>query len=233
VADEPRDDLRLRLWARLAKRRDEDGFGVRNLRLKSGLASGQRVLKIDGGYGDGQREQKALLTFLESHQQQELQWLAQLRAGLPDLKSALALVSQVRSQDQIPALIKLFAQLKEEAVQAMDLLKELAVDEDISLQSSVLLLSGLEKYAATRDHLGDGLLSPSEFAENSRIYLRMRTVWTEEQARRGLSLILTPIADESLSSRHQCFLQTFEAEPRFEPFLSAWEKHWVQPAAER
>jgi hypothetical protein len=224
-------ELRLRIWSRFAKRREDDGFRIRNLGLRSGIAEGRETLFLDGGHGDGSKELKALLHLLESDSQDALERLARLRAGLPNLRSALALSSQVESEEQIPALLKLFSALNEEAVHAFALLKRLDSDEDLLLQSSVLLVSGLENYPSTRDHLGDGLLSGPEFEDHCRIYLRLRENWTEEESRRGLSLLLTPIADEDSALRKSTFLDILEMVPSAELFFPAWGKHWADLSA--
>lgn len=215
--------FRLRLSSRFAKRKDEDGFWLRNLSLKSGTAESFDVLALDGGHDDGVKERKALLALLEDDSERELEKLARLRQGLPSLKLALALAAMLETEDQIPALLKLFSSLKEEAVHAFGLLKDLASGEDLCLQSDVLLVSGIENYPSTRDHLGDGLLPASEFEENCELYLKLRQSWSEEQARRGFSLLLTPLADEDGNFRRERFVQLLSGLDSAEELFAAWD----------
>jgi hypothetical protein len=219
-------ELTLSFWSRFAKRRDEDGFWVRDLVLKTGEEKSRETILLDGGYEDGHQERRALVQLLETGSLQELERLERLRRGLPSLKSSLALASLLENESQVGALLKLFAQLKEEAVQAFSLLKELASGEDLDLQASVLLTSGLENYPSTRDHLGDGLLSLSEFEDNCRLYLELREGWTEDEARRGLSLLLTPVAAEDSAERRRQFVQLFQAKPEAASFFQAWDAYW-------
>lgn len=215
-------ETRVRLWARFAQRREYDGFSVRRLCVKSGTSQSKTELQLDGGYDDGAAERKAVVALLEAGQIDQLKLVSGLREGLPNLASALAMSTLVEEEDQIPALLVLFANLKEEAVHAFSTLKALATDEDLLLQSQVLLESGLEHYASTRDHLGDGLVSVDEFEEHARLYLQLRETWTEEQTRQGLSLLLTPIADESAADRLAQFRSLLETHPEAEEFLAAW-----------
>lgn len=220
-------DLSLRLWARFAKRKDTDGFWIRNPRLRAGAEDSRETLSLDGGYEDGVREQKTLLHLVETGSLEELERLRSLRRGLPSLKSALALSSLLENEEQVPALLLLFSQLKEGAVEAFSLLNELAGGEDLLLQAQVLLKSGVDTYPSSRDHLGDGLLSPGEFEDNCRLYLSLREGWSESDARRGLSLLLTPVADEDAGERRRLFLEIFATHPEANAFFGAWDKHWV------
>jgi len=215
-------------WSRFATRRDEDGFWIRNLVLKAGSDGTREVIPLDGGHEDGPLEQKALVELLEHGDLDELRRLESLRQGLPDLRSSLALSRLLEEESQVGPLLMLFSRLKDEAVHAFTLLKELATGEDLELQASVLLTSGLGNYASTRDYLGDGLLSPAEFEDNCRLYLTLRKQWNEEQARRGLALILTPVADEESADRRAQFLEIFEENPDAEQFFPAWENHWAE-----
>jgi hypothetical protein len=219
--------LTLRLWSRFAKRKDSDGLWIRHPRLRAGTEASRETESLDGGFEDGLPEQKALLRLVESGDLCRLQRLLSLRQGLPSLKSALALSALLRSEEQIPALLLLFSRLKEGAVEAFAVLEELAGGEDFLLQAKVLLKSGIEQYPSTRDHLGDGLLSPQEFEDNCRLYLSLRELWDEEETRRGLSLLLTPVADEDAQDRRALFMELFEQHSEADHFFAAWDKHWV------
>jgi hypothetical protein len=221
------EDLKLRLWSRFAKRKETDGFWVKNPRLRAGLEESRETIWLNGGYEDGVPEQKSLLHLVESGDLQKLERVQSLRQGLPSMKSALALSALLSSEQQIPALLLLFSRLKESAVEAFAVLDELAKDEDMLLQAQVLLKSGLDSYPSSRDHLGDGLLSPQEFEDNCRLYLQLREVWSEEESRRGLSLLLTPVAAEDASERRELFLELFRDKTDAETFFAAWDKHWV------
>ncbi|MFA5508421.1 MAG: hypothetical protein WC314_12645 [Vulcanimicrobiota bacterium] len=221
-------DLKLRFCSRFNKRKESDGLWVRNPRVRAGTESGRATVGLDGGFDDGIPEQKALLRVVETGEVQELERLLHLRRGLPSLKYALALAAMLRSEEQIPALLLLFSRLKEEAVEAFAVLGELAVGEDPLLQARVLLESGIAAYPSTRDHLGDGLLSAREFEDNCRLYLQLRESWSEEEARRGLSLILTPVADEDAQERRDHFLKLLQEYPAADGLFSAWDKHWAK-----
>ena len=223
----PQEGLSVRFWSRFAKRRERDGLWIRDARLQAGVEESRELLFFDGGYGDGSKEQKALLTLLETGSLEDLERLVRLRQGLPDLQSAMALSSLLTCESQIPALLLLFSRLKDGAEAAFRLLEELAVDEDLLLQASVLLLSGLDSYPSTRDHLGDGLLTPGEFEDNCRLYLRLRRTWSEEEARRGLSLLLTPVGAEEPLQRRDSFLSVLEENPEPEAFFQAWDHLWA------
>lgn len=220
-------NLGLRLWSRFAKRREDDGFRVRAPRLLSGSKDSRETLYLYGGYGDGAKEQRALLELIESGSQSDLEELLQLRLGLPDLASALTLYSLCEDKSQIPALLLLFSRLKEGAVNAFQLLSEFSDDNDLLLQARVLLQSGMESYASTRDHLGDGLLPIAEFEDNCRLYLRLRESWSEEEARRGFSLLFTPVAAESAQERRERFIDLLETHPGANDFARAWAEKWV------
>lgn len=217
-------EIRLRLWSRFASRGEDCGFYLRLLRLKASNEESLYIRHLDGGHDDGLPEQRALLEMLESAELEELEQLAHLRQGLPSLRSALVLARLLESDEQIPALLNLFSILNDEAIQAFELLKEIAGGEDLLLQSKVLLKSGIERYPSTRDHLGDGLLSVDEFQDNCRLYLRLRESWSEEETRRGMSLLLTPIADEAPAARRERFIAILDSHPRAEAFIEAWEK---------
>ena len=221
------EQLKLRLWSRFAKRKDSDGLWIRHPRLRAGAEASRESESLDGGFEDGLQEQKALLRLVESGDLSRLQRLLSLREGLPSLKSALALSALLRSEEHIPALLLLFSRLKEGAVEAFAILEELAGGEDFLLQARVLLKSGIEHYPSTRDHLGDGLLSPQEFEDNCRLYLSLRESWDEEETRRGLSLLLTPVADEDAQERRALFTELFEQHSEADHFFTAWDKHWV------
>lgn len=217
---------RLRLWSRFAARKPEDGFWVRRLTLMTGLPDESKTLWLDGAPEDGIQERKALLALLEQKSATELEKLYRLRAGLPSLQAALALSAVVEEDSQIPALLALFATLGEEAVSAFTMLKDLAQGEDLYLQARVLLASGMQEYPSTRDHLGAGLLPAEEFEAQCRLYLTLRQSWTEEQARKGLSLLLTPIGGEGLATRSDRFLRLLGEHPQPDPLFAAWEKAW-------
>lgn len=219
--------LSVRLWSRFSKRRDEDGFWLRDVRLRGGSTETHEVLMLDGGVEDGSREQRMLLELLESGDRAQLERLSRLREGLPSLKSALALADLLDDESHIPALLLLFGRIKEEAGPAFRMLTEAASGEDLHLQAAVLLQSGLERYLSTRDHLGDGLLPADEFADNSRLYLRLRREWTEEQARQGLSLLLTPVGAESAGERRELVESLYARHPQAEAFFNAWREYWA------
>ena len=63
-----------------------------------------------------------------------------------------------------------------------------------------------------------------EFQDNCRLYLRLRESWSEQETRRGLSLLLTPIADEAPAARRERFITLLDSHPRAEAFIEAWEK---------
>jgi hypothetical protein len=221
-------ELTLRLWSRFAKRKDTDGFWVRSPRLRAGMEESRETIWLNGGYEDGVQEQKALLRLVEEGDLKKLERVQSLRRGLPSMKSALALSAMLRSEDQIPALLLLYSSLKEGAVVAFSTLGELAAGEDMLLQAQVLLKSGLDSYPSSRDHLGDGLLSPQEFEDNCRLYLQLREGWTEQESRKGLSLLLTPVAAEDASVRRKLFGDLLQQHSTAESFFAAWDKHWVE-----
>ena len=191
------------------------------------MEESRETIWLNGGYEDGTQEQKALLHLVEKGDLQKLERVRTLRQGLPNMKSALALSALLRCQEQVPALLLLFSRLKDGAIEAFAMLNELAKNEDMLLQAQVLLKSGLDSYPSSRDHLGDGLLSAQEFEDNCRLYLLLREGWSEEESRRGLSLLLTPVAAEDASERRELFLQLLQDHPEAETFFAAWDKHWV------
>lgn len=217
---------RLRMRPRFAARKPEDGFWIRQASLLFGAPEDLQVQVLDGSVEDGFMEKKALLHLLEQGTVSELEKLYRLREGLPSLRSALALTKVVEEESQVPALLVLFSRLGEEAVAAFSTLKELAVDEDLDLQARVLLASGLSEYPSTRDHLGAGLLSGSEFETLCRLYLVVRERWSEADTRHGLSLLLTPIAGEELSARSEKFESLLSLHSRPDDLFAAWEKSW-------
>ncbi len=219
-------DLGLRLSARFNARKDEDGLWVRKLMIQGGDPGRREALALDGGGEDGEKERVGLLQLLAAGDLERLQELAALRRGLPSLRSALALLPLIKAPEHVPVLLDLFSQLKEEAIPSFSLLTELAQGEDLALQTRVLLTSGLPFYATTRDHLGDGLVSPEEFTLNCGLYLRMREGWSEEAARAGLGLLLTPVGGEALAERARVFGGLLESYPQPEEFFTAWEAAW-------
>lgn len=218
--------LRVRLQARFNKRKDDDGLWVRKLTIQGGEPKCQESVALDGGAEDGPKERQALLQVLATGSPQKLAILVELRKGLSSLRDALALLPFVTDTGQISVLLKLFSALKDEAVPTFVLLQELASGEDLHLQSSVLLMSGPKDYSSTRDYLGDGLLSAEEFEQNCHLYLDLRKSWREEAARGGLSLLLTPVADETLAERHTVFRALFQQGTTPEDFFLAWEQAW-------
>lgn len=221
------DGLKMRLWSRFNPRREEDGLWVRGLSVLGGYPDSSEVSPLDGGGEDGSQQRKALLELLQGEDLTKLETLSRLRAGLPSLASALALLPMVRHPQHVPVLLHLFSVLKEEAVPSFSLLQDLASEGDLGLQCQVLLTSGLENYASTRDYLGDGLLTPAEFESNCRLYLTLREKWTEESARAGLSLILTPVAEESMAERLEVFESLVESLGEPAELFSAWETRWA------
>ena len=218
--------LRIRLWSRFAKRNEQDGFCLKELCLKAASSAEVKVVPLDGGFEDGRKEREALLQLLESGTVEELETLARLRETVPNLRIALALNSLLENEIQIPALVRLFSELSEEAVHAFKLLRELAIDEELLLQASVLLTAGLENYLSTRDYLGDGLLSDSEFEENCQLYLKLRERWSEAEAREGLSLLLTPVGAEEFSDRQSLFQSLLCKQTSAQDFFQSWDRHW-------
>ncbi len=218
--------LRIRLQARFNKRKDDDGLWVRKLTVQGGAPQSRETLPLDGGGEDGPKERHALLALLAAGSSEKLALLLELRKGLSSLRGALALLPFVTEASQIPVLLKLFSVLKDETVPTFALLQELASGEDLLLQSSVLLMSGPKDYPSTRDYLGDGLLTAEEFEQNCHLYLELRKTWEEEAARGGLSLLLTPVADESLAERHAVFRKLFKEGTTPEAFFLAWEQSW-------
>ncbi len=219
--------IRIRLSARFNQRKDDDGLWVRNLSIYGGESARNETIALDGGGEDGSVERRTLLELIHRGSMDELGRLALLRRSLPTLRDALALLPLLEDEEQIPVLLHLSSLLGEKAVEAFALLKTLALSgEDLGLQCSVLLLSGTQQYASTRDHLGDGLLTIEEFEANCRIYLKLRESWSEEAAREGLSLFLTPVADETLEERRQVFLDLLEKTPQVQAVFSAWEQIW-------
>lgn len=217
---------RLRLWSRFVARKPDDGFWVRRPSLLAGSSEELQTLALDGSVEDGAKERKALLGLLEHSTLQDLEKLYHLRQGLPSLRAALALSSVVENESQIPALLSLFSNLGEEALAAFAMLKELAVEEDLTLQAQVLLAAGLLEYPSTRDHLGAGLLSGAEYEAQCRLYLKLRERWSERDSRSGLSLLLTPIADEELKERSERFESLLELHADPDALFAAWDKGW-------
>ena len=218
--------LTFQLSSRFNQRKDDDGLWVRKLVVQGGEPGAQESLPLDGGGEDGEKERLALLEVLADPDTSRLKQLAALREGLSSLQDALGLLPLVQRPEQIPVLLDLFSRLKEEAVPAFRMLLELTGGHDLGLQSQVLLCSGLTRYASTRDHLGDGLVSEEEFVENSELYLQMRQNWSEETARSALGLLMTPIGDETLTERGAVFRGMLQEHSGVEEFFSAWESRW-------
>ena len=222
------DHFSLRLCPKFSKRRPQDGLEIRHLSLMTVEAENWQECFLDGSCEDGIEEKKTLLELLESADTKTLRQIASLRRGLPSLKSTLSLSSFLESEDQVPALLMLSSRLKTDAPRAFLLLKEHVRDEDFLLQASVLLCSGMENYLSTRDYLGAGLLELQEFEDNSALYLSLREDWSEEEARAGLSLLLTPVANEGVEERRTVFLELFETRPTASEFILSWEKKWAE-----
>lgn len=215
-----------RLSARFNQRKDEDGLWVRKMMVQGGEPGRRELLLLDGGGEDGEKERLGLLQLLSCEGVERLHTLLALRRGLPSLQGALALLPLIEKPEHVAVLLNLFSQLKEEAVPSFALLTELANGEDLSLQTKVLLTSGLPYYASTRDHLGDGLVSLEEFEENCRLYLDMRQKWSEETSRCGLGLLMTPVAAEGLADRVATFRELLSQHAHAEDVFSAWESAW-------
>jgi hypothetical protein len=216
------------LSARFNQRKDEDGLYVRKLTVQGGEPGKRRIVALDGGGEDGDLERQGLLRLVAAGDLLGLRELAALRGGLPSLRSALALLPLVKAPEHVSVLLDLFSQLKEEAIPSFALLTELAAGEDLALQTRVLLRSGVKDYASTRDYLGAGLVSGEEFAQNCELYLAMRRKWTEQTARSGLALLMTPIAAEGLVERAALFARLLAEHESAEDLFSAWERAWEQ-----
>lgn len=216
----------LRLNARFNQRKDDDGLWVRRILVQGGKPGQCETLPLDGGGDDGEKERLALLTLLAADGVDTLGDLVALRRGLPSLRAALALLPLIKAPGHVAVLLDLFSRLKDDAVPSFRLLTELAGDNDLALQAQVLLTAGLAHYASTRDYLGDGLVSADEFEENCRLYLQMRQGWSEETARAGLELLLTPIAGEALTERAATFGKLLSKHPQPEQFFTAWDNAW-------
>lgn len=221
-------ELSLRLSARFNSRKDDDGLWVRKMMIQGGDVGRREAVLLDGGGEDGEKERLGLLQLLSAGDLERLEELAALRRGLPSLRSALALLPLIKAPEHVPILLDLFSKLKEEAIPSFALLTELAKEDDLALQTQVLLTSGLPFYATTRDHLGDGLVSREEFALNCGLYLKMRIGWSEEASRAGLGLLLTPVGGETLAERADRFAALLEAHPQPDEFFSAWEAVWEE-----
>lgn len=219
-------EISVALSARFTPRKDEDGLWVRNLLVQGGDPGVRVSVPIDGGAEDGEKERLELLAILADGDPSRLARLVALRDGLSSLRDALGLLPLTTSAEQIPILLELYSQLKEEALPAFRQLLELAQGEDLTLQTKVLLTSGPQRYASTRDHLGDGLVSAEEFAANCELYLKMRQQWSEESARAGLRLLMTPIGDETLAERAATFRRLLVEHPAVESFFAAWDGYW-------
>lgn len=219
-------ELTLTLNARFNQRKDEDGLWVRKILVQGGDPGRRESLPLDGGGEDGEKERVALLQLLSTVDVERLGELAALRRGLPSLRSALALLPLIKAPEHVPVLLDLFSKLKEEAIPSFTLLSELAAGEDLALQTRVLLTSGLPFYATTRDHLGDGLVSADEFTTNCELYLQMRERWSEETARAGLGLLLTPVGAEPLKERADRFASLLKSYSQAEEFFTAWDAAW-------
>lgn len=220
------ENLTLRLSARFNRRKDDDGLWLRKLLVCGGDPGRRETIPLDGGGEDGDKERVGLLGILASGDLDKLRDLAALRRGLPSLRGALALLPLIKAPEHVGLLLDLFSRLKEEAIPSFTLLTELAAGEDLALQTQVLLTAGLPFYSTTRDHLGDGLVTPSEFAENCRLYLKMREHWSEATARAGLGLLMTPIAGETLPQRAAKFAELLARHADAESFFAAWEHAW-------
>lgn len=220
------DKLNFALSARFNQRKDDDGLWVRKMMIQGGQPGCRETIPLDGGAEDGEKERVALLAVLADKDTNRLAHLASLRDGLSSLRDALALLPLVSDTEHIPVLLDLYSRLKEEALPAFRMLLDMASGEDLTLQTMVLLTSGLSRYASTRDHLGDGLVSDDEFADNCALYLQMRDHWSEETARAGLGLLMTPIGDETLSQRGVAFRRLLAESPNADEFFVAWERYW-------
>ena len=217
----------VRLSARFSQRRATDGLHVRNLAVLGGEPGERSVVLLNGAIDDGIQEQKALLTILEHGDLAELGRLLSLRRGLASLGDAIALLPLARTALDVSVLLILHSRLGSESLMAFDLLRTLPEEEDLELQCSVLLTSGMECFFSTRDHLGFGLLTLQEFEDNCRLYLQIRERWDEADTRRALSSLLTPVVTESLAERRAKFLSTLTDEMEAEEFFQAWEFAWV------
>ena len=204
------------------------GLWVRKLMIQGGDPGRMRTTPLDGGGEDGDKERQGLLQVLNGASLSRLQELAALRQGLPSLRSALALLPLIKEPEHVPVLLDLFSQLKEEAIPSFALLTELAGGEDLALQTQVLLKAGIKDYASTRDHLGAGLVSPEEFAHNCRLYLEMRSRWSEDTARAGLGLLMTPVGGEGLAERTALFGRLLEDHAGSEEVFAAWDRAWEE-----
>lgn len=213
----------VRLSARFSQRRATDGLHIRNLAILGGEPGDRHSVTLNGAIGDGASERKALLAILEQGDSDELKRLISLRRGLASLREALALLPLARTNLDVSVLLILHSRLGSESLVAFDLLRTLPEEEDIELQCSVLLTSGMESYSGTRDHLGFGLLTLQEFEDNCRLYLQLRKGWSEEETRRALSSLLTPVVTESLAERRAKFLSTLTEDMLAEDFFQAWE----------
>lgn len=218
--------LSFRLSARFNSRKDEDGLWVRKLMVQGGEPGIRQTIDLDGGGEDGEKERLGLLQVLESADPERLENLARLRRGLPSLRSALALLPLIDAPEHVAVLLDLFSKLKDQAIPSFALLRELAPGEDLALQTQVLLTSGLPSYSSTRDHLGDGLVTPQEFADNCRLYLEMRKSWSEETARAGLGLLMTPVGGEGLADRAALFGRLLAEHTSPDQFFAAWDHAW-------
>ncbi len=219
-------ELTVELNSRFNQRKDEDGLWVRKVMIQGGAPGVLERIELNGGAEDGEKERLALLAVLTDEEGEKLAHLAKLRDGLSSLRDALALLPLVSDSKHIPVLLDLYSRLKEEALSAFRLLLETASDDDLELQARVLLASGLTRYPSTRDHLGDGLVSGEEFADNCALYLQMRERWEEETARSGLGLLMTPIGDESLAERGRVFRHLLSEHEAPDGFFAAWERSW-------
>lgn len=220
--------LTFRLQARFNARKDEDGLWVRKMMVQGGDPGRRLTIALDGGGEDGEKERVDLLELLASGDSESLSRLAELRRGLPSLRSALALLPLIAAPEHVAVLLDLFSRLKEDAVPSFKLLTELAVGEDLALQTQVLLTSGRAAYSSTRDHLGAGLVTAQEFADNCRLYLQMREKWSEDTARSGMGLLMTPVAGEALSERAGVFAKLLAEHTSAEQLFAAWERAWDQ-----
>lgn len=220
--------LTFRLLARFNSRKDEDGLWVRKMMVQGGDPGRRQTIALDGGGEDGEKERIELLRLLAGGELERLSTLAELRRGLPSLRSALALLPLITAPDHVAVLLDLFSRLKDDAIPSFTLLTELAAGEDLALQTQVLLTSGRAAYSSTRDHLGDGLVTAEEFADNCRLYLEMRQKWSEETARAGMGLLMTPVAGEALSERAGLFRRLVAEHTSAEQLFAAWERAWDQ-----
>jgi hypothetical protein len=215
-----------RLAARFNQRKDDDGLWVRKMMVQGGDPGRRQTIPLDGGGEDGDKERLGLLQVLAGGSLERLRDLAALRQGLPSLRGALALLPLIKAPEHVGVLLDLFSKLKEEAIPSFALLNELAAGEDLALQTRVLLMAGLPTYPSTRDHLGDGLVTPEEFVENCQLYLQMREKWSEETARFALGLLMTPVAGEGLAERVALFRGLLAEHSGAEELFTAWERAW-------